>query len=465
MQTKIVNLFLRHTIVIKILAGYLALAALILAISFLSLSNLDKLNRINTGIVQQDIPIAKTAEEMIGNLFEQELYARRFVILNSPEILKLFQDKSRDFQTMARVIRDHSVEYIDKVDRILSLHAEYISLVVQKPSPLPPAAYEEQMKQQQDQIVAFIKDIYKRAKDSEHEKMLLAEKIGTRAVKEAVILCAAGIIFGLGAALLMTRNISRSITQLKQATEEISSGRFEYAAPIHNKNEFGDLFLAFKEMALKLKRLEETHLDASPLTYLPGGNAIEKEFKRRVAEGSRVGFCFVDLDNFKSFNDHCGYARGSEVIKASARIIEEVIAAMGTPMDFVGHIGGDDFVFITDIERYEKICNEIIGKFNRMITTFYPPADVKQGYITGKNRQGQETQFPIMTISIAVVLNQKDRISDAIQIGEIAKELKEYAKSIPGSLFITDRRYEQAQTEQKKSLASPDRGFVKGKEC
>lgn len=465
MQTKIVNLFLRHTIVIKILAGYLALAALILAISFFSLSNLDKLNRINTDIVQQDIPIAKTAEAMIGNLFEQELYARRFVILNSPEILKLFQDKGRDFQRMARVIRAHSVEYVDKVDRILSLHAEYISRVVQKPSLFSSAAYEEQMKRQQDQIVAFIKDIYNHAKDSEHEKMLLAENIGTRAVKEAVILCAAGIILGLGAALLMTRNISRSITQLKQATEEISSGRFEYAAPVHNKNEFGDLFLAFKEMGLKLKRLEETHLDASPLTYLPGGNAIEKEFKRRVAEGSRVGFCFVDLDNFKSFNDHCGYARGSEVIKASARIIEEVIAAMGTPKDFVGHIGGDDFVFITDIERYEKICNEIIGKFDSMITTFYPPADIKQGYITGKNRQGQETKFPIMTISIAVVLNLKDRISDAIQIGEIAKELKEYAKSIPGSLFITDRRYEQAQTEQKSSLASPDRGFVKGKEC
>ena len=182
------------------------------------------------------------------------------------------------------------------------------------------------------------------------------------------------------------------------------------------------------------------YLDASPLTRLPGGEAIENVLKRMLNAGVPLAFCLLDMDSFKAFNDCYGYARGSEAIKATARIIEEVVAEVGIDEDFVGHIGGDDFVVITSPDRYPAISSAIIERFDKMIVDFYDPEDRDRGGITGSNRQGQEMKFPIMTISIAVVSNQYRELKNPIQVGKIAAELKEHAKSIHGSVCLVDQR-------------------------
>ncbi|MEK6581357.1 MAG: diguanylate cyclase, partial [Nitrospirota bacterium] len=153
------------------------------------------------------------------------------------------------------------------------------------------------------------------------------------------------------------------------------------------------------------------------------------------------------LDNFKVFNDRYGYARGSEVIKANASIIENTVEEHGISDDFIGHIGGDDFIVVSSPDRYKKICNAIIDAFDKMIPDFYDPEDRKKGYIEGKTRQGQEMTFPIMTVSIAVVTNQHRKLINTIQVGELAAELKDYAKSIPGSLYVVDKRRKDPQQE------------------
>lgn len=209
---------------------------------------------------------------------------------------------------------------------------------------------------------------------------------------------------------------------------------------LKNKDELGDLARAFTDMAKRLKKLEEMYLDASPLTRLPGGVAIENVLRKRINSKAPLAFCLVDMDNFKAFNDRYGYARGSEVIKALGNIIEKVVRTYGREEDFIGHIGGDDFVIITVPERYSKICNDIISEFDRTIVNFYDPDDRKRGYIMGKTRQGIEMKFPILTISIAVVTNQQRELVDPVQVGEIAAELKEYAKSIAGSVYVVDKR-------------------------
>ena len=182
------------------------------------------------------------------------------------------------------------------------------------------------------------------------------------------------------------------------------------------------------------------YLDASPLTRLPGGIAIENVLKKRLESNHPLAFCVLDLDNFKAFNDRYGYANGSEVIKETARIIENAVKAKGTSDDFIGHVGGDDFVVITTPAHMREISGEIIAQFDSRIPSFYSAEDRARGHILGKTRQGIEMQFPIMTISIAIVTNERRKITDPLEASEIAAELKDYAKTIPKSVFVVDKR-------------------------
>jgi GGDEF domain-containing protein len=191
-------------------------------------------------------------------------------------------------------------------------------------------------------------------------------------------------------------------------------------------------------MAKKLKRMEATCLDANPLTRLPGGMAIESLLRRRLERRWPLAFCLLDLDNFKAFGDKYGYARGSEVLVALAKIIEEVVAKKGSDADFLGHIGGDDFVLITTPGRYEGLCSTIIERFDALVPEFYDPEDRDRGFITGKTRQGHPAEFPLLSISIAVVTNPDFRFKDPIELGEVAAQLKDRAKSISGSVYVTD---------------------------
>jgi len=182
------------------------------------------------------------------------------------------------------------------------------------------------------------------------------------------------------------------------------------------------------------------YLHASPLTRLPGGIAIENVLKKRLDAKQPLAFCIIDLDNFKSYSDRYGYAQGSELIKETARIIEETVRIKGASDDFIGHIGGDDFVVITVPDRMRIIGEEIIARFDRRIPEFYDDADRKNGYIPGKSRQGVEMKFPLITISIAIVTNEWRVLANPLETSEIAAELKDYAKTIPKSVYVIDKR-------------------------
>ncbi|MCG2830533.1 MAG: diguanylate cyclase [Desulfobacteraceae bacterium] len=292
-----------------------------------------------------------------------------------------------------------------------------------------------------DELIALIQMMILNIKQNQNQLIIKNSDAGLKAFRITVILSTLGIILGIGAAALTTGNIARSIQQLKLATNEISKGRFNHIPDVTAQDELGELANAFIKMAHLLASLEEANLNASPLTRLPGGIAIDNVLKNRLAASKSVTFCLLDIDNFKSFNDHYGYAAGNEVIKTTAKIIEKTIAEYGTNDDFVGHIGGDDFTILTTIERYNKLCTNIIEEFDKKIVDFYNTKDRANGYILGKTRQGKEIKFPIMSVSIAVVVSNKEKgqISH-IEIGEIAAELKEQAKKIPGSVFMVNRR-------------------------
>jgi GGDEF domain-containing protein len=309
-------------------------------------------------------------------------------------------------------------------------------------NPSSPSArtYNRELMQKQEAIIQVLKKISFEARQGQNEKSRMTLRITSSAIRVTAGLCIGGILLGILVAMTITRNISGAIHQLKLSTEEISEGKFDDLHPVRNQDEIGDLSQAFEFMVQKLKRLEEMYLDASPLTHLPGGIAIENITKKRLAEGAPFAFCLVDLANFKSFNDRYGYARGNEVIMATARIISEVVPKYGRQQDFIGHIGGDDFVIITVPDSYEEICSKIIEVFDKTILDFYDSEDREQGGILGKTRQRKKIFFPIMTVSIAVVTNRIRKLKSHIQVSEIAAELKTYAKSFPRSTYVADRR-------------------------
>ena len=181
-------------------------------------------------------------------------------------------------------------------------------------------------------------------------------------------------------------------------------------------------------------------LDANPLTKLPGNVSILEELQSRLNHGKPFAVCYLDLDNFKAFNDTYGFERGDEVIKAVARLLLMTLRELGTAEDFIGHIGGDDFVLVTSPASAEKICAQITSEISRMAPRFYDEADRKKGFIEAEDRDRHIRRFPFLTISIAVVTNVHRPLKHVAEIAQIGAELKEWVKNQGGSRFVIDRR-------------------------
>ena len=181
-------------------------------------------------------------------------------------------------------------------------------------------------------------------------------------------------------------------------------------------------------------------LDANPLTHLPGNVTILKEIKSRL--NNSEGFCvaYADINKFKEYNDYYGFEWGDKVIQRTADIITAALRAMGTKNDFLGHIGGDDFIFVTDWASIKNVCETIIENFDKTILSFYKEEDLKRGYIIVKNREGKITASPVLSISIGVATNETRPLKHVGEVVQIATELKAYAKTFSKSIYTIDRR-------------------------
>jgi len=198
-----------------------------------------------------------------------------------------------------------------------------------------------------------------------------------------------------------------------------------------------------KELLARIRmilRRTERDLEANPLTRLPGNVSILNELGRRLEHKSLFAVCYIDLDKFKSYNDKYGFEHGDEVIRETARILIRATQQHGKPDDFIGHIGGDDFVIVTSPDVIDNLCKKIISDFEKAIPSFYNASDQKKGYIIARDRQGKEQKIPLLSISIGVVTNEFREIEHVAQIGEIGAEVKEYAKSLERSNYVKDKR-------------------------
>ena len=189
-----------------------------------------------------------------------------------------------------------------------------------------------------------------------------------------------------------------------------------------------------------LNRLLNINRRISALTGLPGNVQIHAELKKRIANKEEFSVLYLDLDNFKAYNDVYGFLKGDQIIEFTAQTILKCIHEQFLDNSFVGHIGGDDFIAIVPTIHVDNICQSIIAHFDKEVTRFFTDEDLEKGYIEVANRKGIIEQFALTSISIGAVIAEKGRFSNILEIGEVGAQVKHMAKSIVGSSYAIDRR-------------------------
>ncbi|MDQ2668480.1 MAG: diguanylate cyclase [Gemmatimonadota bacterium] len=223
-----------------------------------------------------------------------------------------------------------------------------------------------------------------------------------------------------------------------------ADGEEQFASAFHaGADEVVREQLATSESLIRLDALlrrSDRDLVVHPSTRLPGAVEIEAVVGARITSGAGFAMCYADLDHFKEFNDRYSYYDGDRVIRILAKILHDVVKGICGEEGFVGHIGGDDFIYVIPSVDIATVCEEIVFIFDQLIPLQYSEQDRRAGYFFGKDRRGQLHRVPLMTVSIGVVTNERRHFTHAAQVSELATEMKSYAKTLDGSVYSVDRR-------------------------
>ncbi|MBA4372943.1 MAG: hypothetical protein C0402_08770 [Thermodesulfovibrio sp.] len=437
------NLTLRK----QIFLSYIVMILFNLIVGVYAIWSLTEITTITNDLIYNDLATSERLTKLHDNALAQDLYEKRYLGLRQPDAAEQFSARGREFKALLTEIKGLNPALKPVLEQLTTHHDAYIllfadelSLVTAERMSDALAISNGTLKSNFDKILLLIKDGDLKIKAQQNHHISRSNSLGERALTITITLSVVAFVFGILFAYLITNHLTTAIGHLKAATHSIRSGNFDNLPEIRGADELADLAISFKEMSARLKELEEMNLDANPLTKLPGNLAIEKELLTRLNETQKFSFCLIDLDNFKGFNDRYGYARGSDVIKWLGDILLMIKKDLGTPEDFLGHIGGDDFVIICSPDRVQAICNRIIEQFDRGIVEFYDAEDVKKGFIVSIDRNDKPAIFGIMTISIAVVNTDRTLIREPKEVALKVTELKQYAKTFPKSLCIMDRR-------------------------
>ncbi|MDD2335590.1 MAG: diguanylate cyclase [Geobacteraceae bacterium] len=420
----------------KLILSYAAIAFFTMAATVFSVFGLQSLNGIVRDIARNDLPFVKRTEILHDSLQAQERSAAKFSVLKSPEFKQLFDQRQKEFSSVIEDIgkSDSGPLLADIVRNYRDFGSKAEILFQDKSDDITP------LKETAEKVNASIEALSKARQVILNEKLENADQKRETTVQWTLLLSTMGFVLALSVMAFFLVTISSSIKKLKRATHSIAEGNFDFDPDIPPGDEIGDLAEDFTKMAKRLKILEQISLDASPLTRLPGNIAIERILTKKLQAGETFAVCYADLDNFKAYSDRYGYIRGSDLIKMAGEVIYEAVQQNADKNAFVGHIGGDDFIMIVSSTEVDAVCQAVIDAFTDEIPQFYTPEDLELGHIEGPDRYGVNRIFPIMTISIAVVMCQQGEYDSAVKIAKTAAEIKEFAKGEAGSNYFIDRR-------------------------
>ena len=396
---------------------------------------LGTMHRMVDDIARNELGVATDSIVLRDCMLAQERTARRFLILRLPELQELHSGQVDTFRRTLASMQQHT-KGVD-FDELTASHSAYIVTISQMFA--GGLVDESVMKQAANRVDIAIEKVRNEQQHILERKLSDAGEREARTTTWALVLALSGVAMSFIIAALLIYSFSASISKLQQATHRIAAGDFDHNPHIPPGDEIGSLAQDFMRMAVRLKELEQISLDASPLTRLPGNIAIERSLNRRLRERVSFAMCYLDLDNFKSYNDRYGYIRASKLIKEAGQVIYNVISRLDDPDAFVGHIGGDDFVVIINAMLAKTACQTIIHDFDAMIPSYYSEEDRVAGAIDGVDRYGVPRSFPLISISIAVLNCQPGNFKTAAEIATAAAAVKDRVKESPGSNYIIVR--------------------------
>lgn len=434
---------LKASITQKLFLSYSLLILMSLLIGAYSINRINELKIMSGQIINNSIPRIYISEKMIECVMAQQIVVKRFFVIQNEANREQFISRGEEFKKfMLEISGNETNEAIQPISKSYGHYLALFFKVAAESESGQPLSQQSQknLDHSAEGLIRSIKALKADLMEGEKERLVSIDSFNQRSFSLLLVLSCSALFLGVSFSFWVTSYFSKTIGKIKETTLMISKGKYDNFPILTSEDEVGELAESFKAMGTRLKELEALNLDANPLTRLPGNLAIEKVLLRKIQGRGPLAFCLLDLDNFKAFGDTYGYAKGSEVLTVVAGILQKVIQSVGEEDDFIGHIGGDDFVMITDPRRIHLLCQRIISEFDQTIPSYYEEEDRKKGYIIAKDRQDVEQKFPLMTISIAVVTNEKKKFLTADKIAEQAAQLKHYAKTFPKSIYVIDQR-------------------------
>jgi GGDEF domain-containing protein/CHASE3 domain sensor protein len=426
----------RPGIIQKIIFGYAIIILFSLVSLITALVGLNTVNRIVTDIAHQDFTALESIHSLRSILVTAERNAARSTLMKGPEFATIYRQHNEEFQQVMLQLRNRSdqklLQELAAKHAIFSRHADLLVSGQESDT--------ASLRRSSVQLHELLDHLTDKQAVSLKTRMQEASRHEQSTVTLTLILSFSGFLMAIAVAAYTTYSISASIRKLRAGTMRIARGEFDCALNIPPGDEIGDLAADFSRMGTRLKELEQISLDASPLTRLPGNIAIERILTRKLETDEPFAVCYADLDNFKAYTDRYGYIQASELIKRSGQIIDEAATALGGVGPFVGHVGGDDFVMIVDADTAGSLCERVIDVFDREVPSFYSEEDRERGGIDGIDRYGVPRWFPLMSISIAVIICRRGEYDSAVDIAQAAAHIKNHVKDRPGSSYLVNRR-------------------------
>jgi len=390
------------------------------------------MHQMENEIARKDLAAATTTISLREILLVQERAVRKYQILKESEFQELFNNNTQKF--LLELAKLRPVYKGEAVERLVADYNDYVRLCerVFKGSDITSQELTHRSGQLEKRIILIRND----QQDALVQKLKASDEKETSIVSRSILLACTGVAISFFIAVMLTFSFASSIGKLQKATHRIAEGEFDYDPGIPLGDEIGSLAEDFTRMGSRLKELEQISLDASPLTRLPGNIAIERSINHRINSTTTFAVCYLDLDNFKSYNDRYGYIKASEVLKEVGQVIYDAVYRLDDSDAFVGHIGGDDFVVIVTGSLAEPVCQAIIHDVDAVIPSFYSAEDTARGAIEGIDRYGVHRIFPLISISISVLLCSKGDYDTAAEIATAAAVLKDQVKKASGSNYI-----------------------------
>ncbi len=433
------------TVTKKVAIGYLVFFTFsILAVGY-ALISLQEHDRRTEHLVGGQFQAFTLLRDIRQNLLGQENLEKQLIILRDTQLLILLERRTTDLERILSSLKSSplpryfknlpakAVEYSTQARHLAQVSTEgdwdraaSISSITIEPL--------------RKQLLADLADLRIQHQTTLDKDLYELSLQSRKAYRMTLLITLIGIILSAPAAITVIVSIHRSVKALRKATHDIAAGNFDNEIDIRSNDEFGQLAQDFASMALKLREHEQLNLDANPLTRLPGNLTIDRELEDRIARELPFAHLYIDLDNFKAYGDHYGYKHGSDAINMVGKLLKEVVEQNGGENDLVGHIGGDDYVVLTDLERGEEIAKAIISSFDSRVPELYNKKDLKAGFIMGTDRHGITRSFPLLTMSIAITLSENLDHPSVLEISNNCARMKEHLKRLKNSNYLIDRR-------------------------